>query len=148
MVNISLNRYRFPTKEDFDGAVAALRRLQDTYKITPSKIAKGKLGSHNGLPMSSKLQYMYLLQFCYRIAGIFRGGKYSFLAIKSSFHAFYFCFCFISAILHYSQPHPFCEISFFGLILERKKRKLNPTKITRYELLHKHIIQCKFNVFI
>ena len=68
----------------------------------------------------------------YRIAGIFRGGKYSFFSNKSSFRAFYFRFCFTSAILHYSRPHPFCEISFFGLILERKKRKLNPTKITRY----------------
>ena len=60
----------------------------------------------------------------YHIVGIFRGGKYSFFSNKSDFRAF--CFCFISAILHYSRPHPFCEISFFGLILEWKKTKITP----------------------
>ena len=86
--------------------------------------------------ITSSWMYVYILcVILYRIAGIFRGGKYSFFSNKSSFRAFYFRFCFTSAILHYSRPHPFCEISFFGLILEQKKRKLNPTKITRYTVL-------------
>ena len=53
MANISQNRYQFPTVEDFSGAVAAIIRLQDTYNLEPSTIAKGKLSS-KGLSMTSK----------------------------------------------------------------------------------------------
>ena len=35
----------------------------------------------------------------YHIAGIFRGGKYSFFHQQIDFRALYFCFCFISTIL-------------------------------------------------
>ena len=83
--------------------------------------------------------------FLYCIAGIFRGGKYSFFSNKSNFRGLYFRFCFISAIQHYSRPHPFCEISFFGLILEQKKRKLNPTKITRYTVINNVPLQQSAN---
>ena len=52
MANISVNRHQFPGEEDFDGAITALRRLQDTYKLKPSMIASGNL-SKNGLSMNS-----------------------------------------------------------------------------------------------
>ncbi|XP_019849479.1 PREDICTED: prolyl 4-hydroxylase subunit alpha-2-like isoform X2 [Amphimedon queenslandica] len=52
MANISVNRHSFPTEEDYSGAMTALRRLQDTYRLKPTNIAQGKL-SDKGLPMSS-----------------------------------------------------------------------------------------------
>lgn len=54
MANISLNNYRLPTEEDFDGAMMAIRRLQDTYKLQPSLIGSGKLKRSGGLPMSGE----------------------------------------------------------------------------------------------
>ena len=53
MANISVNRHSFPSEEDYSGAMTALRRLQDTYRLKPTYIAQGKL-SNKGLPMSSK----------------------------------------------------------------------------------------------
>ena len=55
MANISMNRHQFPNEEDFEGAMTALIRLQETYHIDTSTIAQGKLGSNKGLPMNSKL---------------------------------------------------------------------------------------------
>ena len=55
MANISMNRHQFPNQEDFEGAMTALIRLQETYHIESSTIAQGKLGSNKGLPMNSKL---------------------------------------------------------------------------------------------
>ena len=59
----------------------------------------------------------------YRIAGIFRVGKYLFFSNKLIFmHLFSF--------LHYSWPHPFRSLDSFSN--EKKNKKLNPTKITHY----------------
>ena len=52
MANISYNQYRFPTTDDFSGAATALRRLQDTYKLSPSLISSGKLGSTTAVAMT------------------------------------------------------------------------------------------------
>ena len=52
MANISMNRYRFPSKEDYSGAITAIHRLQDTYQLQPSVIASGKLGSSSAFPMT------------------------------------------------------------------------------------------------
>lgn len=40
---ISKHKEAFPAKEDFDGAVTALLRLQDTYQLQPSSFAHGML---------------------------------------------------------------------------------------------------------
>ena len=52
MANISYNQYRFPTTDDFSGAATALRRLQDTYKLSTSLISSGKLGSTMAVAMT------------------------------------------------------------------------------------------------
>jgi prolyl 4-hydroxylase len=52
MANISLHRHRFPTHEDYQGAMTALRRLQDTYDLDPVSVAKGNL-SKRGLTLTS-----------------------------------------------------------------------------------------------
>ena len=44
MANISFNNYRLPTTEDFSGAATALQRLQDTYKLSVTDLASGKIG--------------------------------------------------------------------------------------------------------
>ena len=54
MANISMNRYRFPSKEDYSGAITAIHRLQDTYQLQPSVIASGKLGSSSAFPMTGR----------------------------------------------------------------------------------------------
>ena len=40
---INKHKEAFPGKEDFDGAITALLRLQDTYQLQPSSFALGKL---------------------------------------------------------------------------------------------------------
>lgn len=40
---ISNHKESFPSKEDFDGAITALLRLQDTYQLQPSSFVEGKL---------------------------------------------------------------------------------------------------------
>lgn len=40
---ITKHKEAFPGKEDFDGAITALLRLQDTYQLHPSSFALGKL---------------------------------------------------------------------------------------------------------
>jgi len=40
---ITKHKEAFPGKEDFDGAITALLRLQDTYQLQPSAFALGKL---------------------------------------------------------------------------------------------------------
>ena len=67
----------------------------------------------------------------YRIAGIFHGGKYSFFIKKSIFVCFIFVFASSAPFYNTGSHTQFVKL-FFGLILEQKKRKLNPTKITRY----------------
>lgn len=44
-VSDAINKHKeaFPGKEDFDGAITALLRLQDTYQLQPSSFALGKL---------------------------------------------------------------------------------------------------------
>lgn len=54
MANISYNQYRFPGEEDFSGAATALLRLQDTYRLSPSLISSGKLGSASAVSMTSE----------------------------------------------------------------------------------------------
>jgi prolyl 4-hydroxylase len=41
---LSLNKYRFPSKDDYKGAVIAIMRLQDTYLITPRNLTSPTLG--------------------------------------------------------------------------------------------------------
>ena len=40
---ITKHKESFPSKEDHDGAIAALLRLQDTYQLQPSAFVQGKL---------------------------------------------------------------------------------------------------------
>jgi len=40
---IGKHKEAFPAKEDYDGAIAALLRLQDTYQLQPSSFTQGKL---------------------------------------------------------------------------------------------------------
>ncbi|CAI7999257.1 Prolyl 4-hydroxylase subunit alpha-2 [Geodia barretti] len=54
MANISYYNFRFPDTEDFTGAVTAILRLQDTYRLSPSLITSGKLGTTTTLPMTSE----------------------------------------------------------------------------------------------
>ena len=56
------------------------------------------------------------MQYC--IAGILVMVNILFFQQQINFCAFYFHFRFISTVLQYRWPHPFYEISFFGLILE------------------------------
>ncbi|XP_068735828.1 prolyl 4-hydroxylase subunit alpha-1-like isoform X1 [Montipora capricornis] len=42
---IANHKEAFPGKEDYDGAIAALLRLQDTYQLQPSAFTQGKLSS-------------------------------------------------------------------------------------------------------
>ena len=53
----------------------------------------------------------------------FRAGKYSFFSNKLIFMHFIFIFLLH---LHYSQPHPFCTISFSGLILGKLNHENYP----------------------
>lgn len=48
----SQNLLKFPTEEDLNGAAVALMRLQDTYKLDTSSVARGEL---NGVQYSTKL---------------------------------------------------------------------------------------------
>ncbi|CAI8018519.1 Prolyl 4-hydroxylase subunit alpha-2 [Geodia barretti] len=57
MANISYYNFRFPDTEDFTGAVTAILRLQDTYRLSPSLITSGKLGTTTTLPMTSEDSY-------------------------------------------------------------------------------------------
>ncbi len=52
MSNLSLNEYRLPTDEDFNGAMTAVMRLQDTYDLEPQELASGNLGKQQSLSMS------------------------------------------------------------------------------------------------
>lgn len=45
MANISLNNYRLPTSDDFSGAISALQRLQETYKLPASSLASGEVSA-------------------------------------------------------------------------------------------------------
>ena len=45
---------RFPTEDDFSGAVTALTRLQDTYLITPRNLTQGHLGSVSAVSLTCK----------------------------------------------------------------------------------------------
>ena len=40
---IAKHKEAFPAKEDYDGAITALLRLQDTYQLQPSSFSQGKL---------------------------------------------------------------------------------------------------------
>ena len=65
MANISYNQYRFPDADDFSGAATALRRLQDTYKLSPSLISSGKLGSTSAVAMTCEYHVTVLLQIIF-----------------------------------------------------------------------------------
>ena len=54
MANISLNHYRLPTSDDFSGAIAALQRLQETYKLPTSSLASGKVSAAPSMTMTGK----------------------------------------------------------------------------------------------
>ena len=59
MANISVNNYRLPSAEDFSGAVTALQRLQDTYKLSVSKVASGTIGEAPSLRLSGRLSIYF-----------------------------------------------------------------------------------------
>ena len=52
MANISLNSYRLPNTEDFNGAVSAIQRLQATYQLSASNLSSGNLGKTPSLTMT------------------------------------------------------------------------------------------------
>ena len=54
MANLSVNDYRLPTQEDFNGAMTAVMRLQDTYDLQPQELASGNLGKEKSLSMNGK----------------------------------------------------------------------------------------------
>ncbi len=54
MANLSVNDYRLPTQEDFNGAMTAVMRLQDTYDLQPHELASGNLGKEKSLSMDGK----------------------------------------------------------------------------------------------
>lgn len=47
---------KFPTEEDLNGAAVALMRLQDTYKLDTSAVARGLI---NGIQYSTALTGWY-----------------------------------------------------------------------------------------
>jgi Prolyl 4-Hydroxylase alpha-subunit, N-terminal region len=49
---------QFPTKEDLDGVIEALLRLQDTYRLSSEQIADGEL--HQGIQDSSTMSGMWI----------------------------------------------------------------------------------------
>ncbi|XP_064393719.1 prolyl 4-hydroxylase subunit alpha-1-like isoform X2 [Halichondria panicea] len=53
MANLSVNNYRLPTQEDFNGAMTAVMRLQDTYDLQPHELASGNLGKEKSLSMDA-----------------------------------------------------------------------------------------------
>ena len=58
-----MNKKQFPSREDLNGAIAALLRLQDTYSLQPLTIARGNLGSTKGLSMSSMFVVLQCVAF-------------------------------------------------------------------------------------
>ena len=52
MTNISINRDRLPSNEDFLGTVAAVNRLLRTYQLPVSRFASGHVGQFPSLHMS------------------------------------------------------------------------------------------------
>ena len=54
MANLSVNNYRLPTQEDFNGAMTAVMRLQDTYDLQPHELASGNLGKEKSLSMDGE----------------------------------------------------------------------------------------------
>ena len=56
MANLSVNDYRLPTQEDFNGAMTAVMRLQDTYDLQPHELASGNLGKDKSLSMNGKIE--------------------------------------------------------------------------------------------
>lgn len=56
--NITLMRetLKFPTEEDLTGAAVALMRLQDTYQLETSSLARGEL---NGVQYSTQLSGLF-----------------------------------------------------------------------------------------
>ena len=97
MANISINNYRLPTQEDFDGAMTAVMRLQDTYDLRPREIASGDLGKEQSLTMSSKcvcvvsgishdshmiLQALVSLNVCQISVGSFQSDLLTFLSLN------------------------------------------------------------------
>ncbi len=48
--------YRLPTQEDFNGAMTAVMRLQDTYDLQPHELASGNLGKDKSLSMNGKIE--------------------------------------------------------------------------------------------
>ena len=56
MANLSLNNYRLPDQEDFEGAMTAVMRLQDTYDLEPKEIASGNLGKEKSLSMDGRFE--------------------------------------------------------------------------------------------
>ena len=65
MANISYYNFRFPDTEDFTGAVTAILRLQDTYRLSPSLITSGKLGTTTTLPMTCEDDIQLHLRVAY-----------------------------------------------------------------------------------
>lgn len=55
-ITISRSDLKFPTDEDLNGAAVALMRLQDTYKLDTSQVARGVL---NGVQYSTGLSGQY-----------------------------------------------------------------------------------------
>jgi hypothetical protein len=52
MANVSFNNYRLPTPDDFSGAIAALQRLQKTYKLSASAMSSGSVSKAPSMTMT------------------------------------------------------------------------------------------------
>jgi prolyl 4-hydroxylase len=54
MANVSFNNYQLPTPDDFSGAITALQRLQETYKLTASAMASGSISKAPSMSMTGE----------------------------------------------------------------------------------------------
>lgn len=52
---IDIKRQQLPDYEDLNGAAAALLRLQDTYQLDASEIARGELGGVKSVELTGNI---------------------------------------------------------------------------------------------
>ena len=45
-INVITESYTLPTDEDYNGAILAIHRLEDTYLLEPKDVRSGKLSEH------------------------------------------------------------------------------------------------------
>ena len=55
MSAVALEKYRFPSKEDYSGAVTAIIRLQDAYKISPRNLTQSILGERQAIKVTTRI---------------------------------------------------------------------------------------------